>query len=36
MSAGKVMAAIFWDVQGITVVGFTPRGVNAVGYQATL
>jgi hypothetical protein len=36
--AGKVTATVVWDVQGIIIVDFTPRGATVVAdaYQATL
>jgi hypothetical protein len=37
-SPGKVMATVFWDVQGVLLVDFTPPGsiINATDYQETL
>jgi hypothetical protein len=37
-SPGKVMATIFWDVNGVLLVDFTPPGsaINAAAYQETL
>jgi transposase len=37
-SPGKVVATVFWDVQGILLFDFTPPGstVNAAAYQETL
>jgi hypothetical protein len=36
--SGKVMATVFWDVHGVLLVDFTPRGstINAAAYQETL
>jgi hypothetical protein len=37
-SPGKVMATVFWDMHGVILVDFTPRGamINASSYQGTL
>jgi hypothetical protein len=37
-SQGKVMATVFWDVNGVILVDFTPPGstINAAAYQETL
>jgi hypothetical protein len=36
-SPGKVMAIVFWDVQGVLFVDFTPFStINAAAYQETL
>jgi [histone H3]-lysine36 N-dimethyltransferase SETMAR len=37
-SAGKVMITVFWDVQGVLLIDFLPKGetINSVRYQETL